>query len=257
MRVATWNVNSLRVRLDHLRAWLDSERPDIFCLQETKVVDADFPQDALGEAGYRALIVGQKTYNGVAMLLREGLEAGEMMTALPGAPDEQARFVAATVDGTRVINVYVPNGSEVGSDKFAYKLAWLARLRELVVAERARYDRLLVCGDFNIAPTDLDVYDPEAWTGKILCSSEERAAFGRLLEGGLVDLFRSRHEEEPGFSWWDYRQGAFRRDRGIRIDHLLVSPALAGACTGCHVDRAPRALERPSDHTPVVADFSG
>ena len=257
MRIASWNVNSLRVRLGQVTDWLAAERPAVLGLQETKVVDADFPFEALAGAGYRAHAVGQKTYNGVALLVRDDLEATGVATSLPDAPDGQARYVAATVAGTRVINVYVPNGSEVGSDKYAYKLAWLEALRDHVVQEIARHPRLLLCGDFNIAPADLDLYDAEGWRDQILCSDAERAALQRLLEGGLTDLYRSRDAETPGFSWWDYRQGAFRRDRGIRIDLLLASAALVADCVDCRVDRAPRGLERPSDHAPVVADFGG
>lgn len=257
MRVATWNVNSLRVRLEQVLAWLDGERPDLLCLQETKVVDTDFPSDALAAAGYRALYVGQKTYNGVALLVRDGLAAGDVLSALPGAPGDQARFVAATVGDLRVVNVYVPNGSEVGSDKYLYKLAWLDRLRERMEVELRAHARLLLCGDFNIAPADLDVHDPQAWYGRILCSDGERAAFRCLLDTGLVDLYRAAHPDAPGYSWWDYRQGAFRRDRGMRIDHLLGSPRLVAAGQACRVDRGPRGLERPSDHAPVVADLAG
>jgi exodeoxyribonuclease-3 len=255
VRVATWNVNSVRARLDHLRAWLAAEQPDVVCLQETKVVDADFPHAPLAEAGYHAEISGQKSYNGVAVLARAGLELGDPLRDLPGIDDPQRRYLAVTVDGVRVINVYVPNGSEVGSDKYAYKLAWLARLAEHLREECAAHPRLLLTGDFNIAPADVDVHDPDAWRDKVLCSVPERDAYRELEACGLVDLFRTLHPEEPGFSWWDYRMNAFRRDRGLRIDLLLVSAGLADVARTCRVDRTPRGWEKPSDHAPVVASF--
>jgi len=255
MRIATWNVNSLRVRLDHVRDWLASESPDVLCLQETKVVDADFPAAALDEVGYTALFSGQKTYNGVAVLVRHGLVLDDAETELTGEVDEPRRFLAVTVGGVRIVNVYVPNGSAVGSDKYAYKLAWLERLTLHLREALARYPRLLLCGDCNIAPADIDVHDPDAWRDDVLCSVPERAAFAALEGLGLSDLFRSREPDTVAFSWWDYRMGAFRRNRGLRIDHLLASAPLAAGCRGCRVDRTPRGWERPSDHAPVVADF--
>jgi exodeoxyribonuclease-3 len=255
VRIATWNVNSVRARLDHLRDWLAAEQPDLVCLQETKVVDADFPHEPFGEAGYRAEISGQKSYNGVAVLARAGLEITDPVRDLPGLEDPQRRFLAVTVEGVRVVNVYVPNGSEVGSDKYAYKLDWLAHLTGHLRAELAAHPRLLLTGDFNIAPADLDVHDPDAWRDKVLCSAPERTAFRELEALGLRDLFRALHPDEPGFSWWDYRMNAFRRDRGLRIDLLLVTDDLAACARACRVDRTPRGREKPSDHAPVVASF--
>ncbi len=255
MRIATWNVNSVRARLDHLLAWLAAERPDVVCLQETKVVDADFPHGPLAGAGYRAEFSGQKSYNGVAVLARGDLEPVDPVRELPGDDDPQRRYLAVTVGGVRVINVYVPNGSEVGSDKYAYKLAWLARLAAHVGVEAVAYPRLLLTGDFNIAPADLDVHDPELWRDRILCSGPERDAYRAIEAHGLVDLFRRLHPDDPGFSWWDYRMNAFRRDRGLRIDLVLVSEALASRARACRVDRTPRGWEKPSDHAPVVARF--
>ncbi len=255
MRVATWNVNSVRARLDHLCDWLAAEQPDLVCLQETKVVDADFPHEPLAAAGYRAEISGQKSYNGVAVLARSGVTLADPVRDLPGLDDPQRRYLAVTVDGVRVVNVYVPNGSEVGSDKYAYKLDWLACLAAHLRDEIAAHPRLLLTGDFNIAPADLDVHDPGAWAGKVLCSDAERGAFRDLEALGLRDLFRVLHPDAPGFSWWDYRMNAFRRDRGLRIDLLLVTEALQARARTCRVDRTPRGWEKPSDHAPVVASF--
>ena len=252
-KIATWNVNSLKVRLGHVLDWLAAERPDVLALQETKTVDENFPAREIEAAGYRAAFSGQKTYNGVAILsLAEG---EEIATDLPELDDPQRRILASTIEGIRVLNVYVPNGKEVGSDKYAYKLDWLEKLRGFVAAELSRHTRLVVLGDFNIAPEDRDVHDPEEWRGKVLCSDPERAALGTLLDLGLVDLFRLFDQEERLFSWWDYRRLAFRRNHGLRIDLLLGSKSLAEACTACRIDKEPRRLERPSDHTPVVAEF--
>jgi exodeoxyribonuclease-3 len=252
-KIATWNVNSLKVRLGHVLDWLAAEKPDVLALQETKTVDENFPVEQIEAAGYQAAFAGQKTYNGVATL---SLVPGEeIVTDLPGLEDPQRRILASTIDGVRVLDVYVPNGSEVGSEKYAYKLDWLEKLRGFVSAELSRHPRLVVLGDFNIAPEDRDVHDPEAWQGKILCSDPERAALGALLELGLSDLFRRFDQEERLFSWWDYRMMGFRRNHGLRIDLILGSKALAEACTSCRIDKEPRRLERPSDHTPVVAEF--
>lgn len=253
MKIATWNVNSLRVRLPQLLDWLAAARPDVAALQETKVSDDLFPRAEIEAAGYHTLFSGQKGYNGVALLSR--VPAADPLTDLPGLADPQRRVLAATVGGVRVVDLYVPNGQEVGSDKYAYKLEWLARLRDHLVAELARHPRLAVVGDFNIAPEDRDVHDPAAWAGRVICSEPERAAFRRLLALGLVDAFRLFEQPARSFSWWDYRQQGFRRNLGLRIDHLLLSPALAAACTGCTVDKGPRGLERPSDHAPVVAQL--
>lgn len=254
MRIATWNVNSLRVRLPQVVAWLAEAGPDLLGVQETKLQDADFPAAELAEAGYHALYSGQKTYNGVAILSRDpGLT--DVATEIPGFPDEQRRVLATTAGRVRFINLYVPNGAAVDSDKYRYKLAWLEALGEWLEAELARHPRLVVAGDFNIAPEDRDVHDPAAWSGEVLVSEPERAAFRRLTSLGLVDCFRRFDQPEAVFSWWDYRAAAFRHNRGLRIDHILASPELAAACSACSVDRTPRGWERPSDHAPVIADF--
>ncbi len=254
LKIATWNVNSLKVRLPQVLDWLAAQQPDVLALQETKTVDADFPRDAITAAGYHAVFAGQKTYNGVAVLSRAEPET-EVLTELPGLEDPQRRVLGVTLGELRVLDLYVPNGQEVGSDKYAYKLAWLDRLAACIEAQLAAHPKLVVLGDFNIAPDDRDVHDPEAWRDAILCSEPEREAFRRLLGLGLADSFRLFEQEPASFSWWDYRQGGFRRNLGLRIDHILVSPALARVCRGCTIDKVPRKLERPSDHAPVVAEF--
>lgn len=251
MKIATWNVNSLRVRLPHVLDWLERERPDVLALQETKTEDATFPAAELAGAGYRSVYSGQKTYNGVAVLARS--ELSDPVTDIAGLDDPQRRILAVTVADVRVVDLYVPNGSEVGSDKYAYKLDWLARVGEWLGSELARYPRLVVLGDFNIAPEDRDVYDPEAWRDKILCSVPERAAFRAWLDLGLRDAFRQFEQPEKSFSWWDYRMNGFKRNLGLRIDHILASGGME--CLSCRVDTAPRGWERPSDHAPVVAEF--
>ncbi|MCU0976706.1 MAG: exodeoxyribonuclease III [Steroidobacteraceae bacterium] len=253
MRIASWNVNSLRVRLPQLAEWTAAGPADVIGLQELKLPDEEFPREAVAELGFQAAWAGQKTYNGVALLSRAPLE--DVVAGIPGYDDPQRRVIAATVAGVRVIDVYVPNGQAVGSEKFAYKLDWMGRLRDYVAAELARHPRLALVGDFNVAPEDRDVHDPKAWEGSVHVSPEERAALGRLLEAGLVDTFRLFEQPPASFSWWDYRMGAFRRNHGLRIDLVLASKALAERCTGCSVDRGPRAWERPSDHAPVVASF--
>lgn len=253
MKIATWNVNSLKVRLPQVLDWLAAVKPDVLALQETKLEDAAFPFEALAAAGYQALANGQKTYNGVAILAREA--PADVRRDLPGFADAQKRLLAATVGGVRIICAYMPNGQAVGSDKYAYKLAWLAALRDWLRDELERQPRLALLGDFNIAPEDRDVHDPELWREQILCSTPERAAFRALLDLGLVDAFRLFEQPEKSFSWWDYRQLAFRRNHGLRIDHILLSSELAGRCRSCTIDKAPRKLERPSDHAPVIAEL--
>lgn len=254
MKVATWNVNSLRVRLPQVLEWLHAQSPDVLCLQETKVTDELFPADELRAAGYHAVFSGQKTYNGVAILSRE--PAREVLATLPGADGDQKRFIAATFDSVRVVCVYVPNGEAVSSDKYRYKLAWLERLRGYIEREVAVHPKLLLAGDYNIAPEERDVHDPKLWEGQVLFSEPERAAFRQLLATGLVDAFRLFPQEANSFSWWDYRMQAFRRNRGLRIDHILTSPVLSAECRACAIDTAPRRLERPSDHAPVVAQLA-
>lgn len=254
MKIATWNVNSLKVRLPHVTEWLESAKPDVLVLQEIKQVSDAFPSEALEELGYRGVANGQKTYNGVANIARH--ELLDPVTDIPGLDDEQRRVLATTVNGVRVVNLYVPNGQEVGSDKYSYKLGWLAALRDWLADEMKQHEKLVVLGDFNIAPDDRDVYDPEKWGDAILCSPAERAALGELTELGLTDVFRNFDQPDATFSWWDYRAAGFRRNAGLRIDLILASPALAEACTASYIDREPRTWERPSDHTPVIAEFS-
>lgn len=253
MKIATWNLNSLKVRLPQVLDWLAANQPDVLCLQETKLEDKAFPYAELAQAGYRAAHDGQKTYNGVALLARG--ELAEPQYGIPGFADEQKRVVAASVEGVRLVCTYVPNGQAVGSEKYEYKLRWLAALTAWLRDELRRYPRLALLGDFNIAPEDRDVHDPEAWRGQILCSEAERAAFRQLLELGLKDAFRLFEQPEKSYSWWDYRQMGFRRNHGLRIDHILLSLSLAASCRACRIDKAPRKLERPSDHAPVVAEL--
>jgi exodeoxyribonuclease-3 len=253
VKVATWNVNSLRVRLPQLQQWLQANPVDVIGLQELKQADADFPAAEVAALGLQAAWYGQKTYNGVAILAREPLE--EVDYGIPGFDDPQRRVIAATISGVRFINVYVPNGQAVGSDKYAYKLDWLARLTAYVSDQLARYPRLAIVGDYNIAPEDRDVHDPAKWEGSVHVSPAEREALGRLMQAGLVDTFRQFEQPPDTYSWWDYRMGAFRRNHGLRIDLVLASRELASSCIGCHVDRTPRTWERPSDHAPVMATF--
>lgn len=254
MKIAAWNVNSLKVRLPHLLDWLASQQPDALCLQETKLEDHNFPRAEIEAAGYQVAFSGQKTYNGVALLARSPIE--DVVCGNPHYADEQKRLIAGTVDGVRVICAYFPNGQAVGSDKYAYKLAWLADLQTWLKEELARYPELALCGDYNIAPEDRDVHDPKKWAGEILCSEPERAAFQGLLDLGLSDSFRRFEQPEKSFSWWDYRMLGFQKNQGLRIDHVLLSQPLAERCTAAGIDRAPRKLERPSDHAPVWADIT-
>ena len=253
MRIATWNVNSLNVRLPHVLAWLDEHHPDVLMLQETKLTDDRFPVEELRSAGYHAVFSGQKTYNGVAILSRE-VPAG-VVSRFPTVTDEQRRTIAATVAGVRMVNLYVVNGQAVGSEKYDYKLQWLRQLTEHLRSELREHEHTVVAGDFNIAPEDRDVHDPEEWSDSILCSGPERDALGTIAALGLTDTFRLFEQPERSFSWWDYRAAAFRRDRGLRIDLVLASSELAQRCTSCHIDRDARAKERPSDHAPVMAEF--
>lgn len=256
MKIATWNVNSLTVRLPRLLDWLPAVQPDVLCLQETKMEDARFPRAELASAGYAAYFTGQRTYNGVALLVREGQgEAVDIVTALPGFEDPQKRVIAATVGGVRVVNFYVPNGQSVDSDKYAYKLAWCAAATSYLAAEIAHHPHLVVAGDFNIAPEDRDVHDPALWAGQVLCTEPERAVFRNWIAVGLADSFRLFEQPPRTFSWWDYRQLAFPKNHGMRIDHILVSPPLAARCTECRVDRNARKGEKPSDHAPVIAQI--
>jgi exodeoxyribonuclease-3 len=253
MRIATWNVNSLRVRMEHLGRWLAENPVDAIALQELKLTDEQFPHAAFEAMGMEAACYGQKTYNGVAIAsLRP---PADVTTGVPGDPDPQRRVIAATLGPVRLVNVYVPNGQAVGSDKYAYKLAWLERLRAWLGSLLERHEYLLVAGDFNIAPEDRDVHDPAAWEGAVHVSAAEREALGRIAALGLTDLFRRFEQPKNAWSWWDYRMNAFRRDHGLRIDLMLASEALATRCSACTIDRAPRGWERPSDHAPVTATF--
>jgi len=253
MQIATWNVNSLRVRLDHLRQWLAANQVDAIALQELKLTDEQFPRDEIAALGYKTAHYGQKTYNGVAILARQ--QPADVVTGIPGDDDPQRRVIAATVGGIRLVNVYVPNGQAPDSDKYVYKLAWLERLSAYLATLLETHPKLLVVGDFNIAPEDRDVHDPAQWEGSVHVSAPERAALAKITSLGLVDLFRRFEQPPKTYSWWDYRMGAFRRNHGLRIDLMLASAALAGRCTACTIDRSTRALERPSDHAPVTAAF--
>ena len=253
MKLATWNVNSIKVRLPQLLEWLVATQPDVVCLQELKTEEAGFPRDALEQAGYTCAVHGQKTYNGVAILSR--LPLRDVVTGIPGFADDHRRVIAAGVGDLRVISVYCPNGQAVGSEKYAYKLRWFAALRDYLERELGAHPRLAVAGDFNVAPEDRDVHDPKAWEGQVLASEPERAAWRELLALGFKDSFRLFEQPDKTFSWWDYRMMAFRRNAGLRIDHVLLSEALARTCTAAYVDKAPRKLERPSDHAPVLAEL--
>jgi exodeoxyribonuclease-3 len=253
MKIATWNVNSLRVRMPHLKEWLAANPVDAIALQETKLPDPDFPKDDLQALGLHVAFSGQRTYNGVAILARSTL--ADVSAGIPGFEDDQKRVLAATIGGVRVVDVYVPNGQTVASDKYEYKLRWLEALRAYVDAEMRRHPRLVVLGDFNIAPEDRDVHDPKAWEGSVHVSPAERAALQTMQALGLKDCFRLFEQPEKLYSWWDYRMMAFRRNAGLRIDLILATGDLAAKCAECHIDKAPRKLERPSDHAPVVATF--
>jgi exodeoxyribonuclease-3 len=257
LKVASWNVNSLKVRLPHVLAWTDVARPDILALQETKLLDDRFPVSELAEAGYCSVFSGQPTYNGVAVLSRE--PASGIVTDIPDLDDPQRRILAATVPTSlgelRVVNLYVVNGSEVGSEKFSYKLHWLEKVTRWLAAEMKKQPNMVVLGDFNIAPEDRDVHDPELWREKILCSTQEREALRRIIDLGFSDTFRLFDQEDRIYSWWDYRMNAFRRKMGLRIDLVLASESMASRCTASYVDVEPRRQERPSDHAPVIAEF--
>lgn len=255
MKIATWNINSIRARKDRLLAWLEANRPDVVCLQEIKVIDDEFPAEELTALGYSAVVHGQKTYNGVAILARSA-PLDPAIGLADGVDDPQARLIAATVGELRVVNVYVPNGQSPGTDKYAYKLAWLARLRTWLDERCDPAQPLVLCGDFNVAPDDRDVHDPAAWEGKIMCSEPEREALRQVVRWGLVDSYRLHHDEGGKFTWWDYRRLAFPRGEGLRIDHLFVTAPLAARCASVEIDREARKGKLPSDHAPVVLELS-
>jgi len=259
MQLTTWNVNSLNVRLPHVLEWLAAHPVDVLCLQETKLTDDRFPVEALREAGYGATYAGQKTYNGVAILSRLDTvgEATDVVIGNPRFPDEQQRLISARFNGIRVVNGYFPNGQAPDSDKFTYKLAWLDALAQWLDEEKARYADLALVGDFNITRDDLDVHDPEAWRGQIHCTDAERSRLAALLDGGFVDIFRAFDPPPKSYSWWDYRQGAFRRNAGLRIDLILLTQSLAQRARSCSIDREARKREQPSDHAPVTVELDG
>jgi len=254
MKIATWNVNSLRVRLPHVLTWLADAKPDILALQELKMPTEKFPFDELRAAGYEAIVNGQKTYNGVAILHR-GMVPQNIMTEFPELQDPQRRVLAATFNHVRILNLYIPNGESVDSAKYQYKLNWLNHLKLFLANEIKQYSNIILLGDFNIAPQNTDVYDPVALAGKVLFSDPERAEFQNILQMGFQDCFRLQTQPEKIFSWWDYRLNSFKRNLGLRIDHILASVELAKHCKQCSIDKIPRGWERPTDHAPVVAEF--
>jgi exodeoxyribonuclease-3 len=254
MKIATWNVNSVLARLPHLARWLDAVQPDVLCMQETKCTDDKFPIDVLKEHGYGCVTFGQQSYNGVALLTR-----GECETVQRGYPGVEeashARLLATRVAGLEIVNVYIPNGQTVGSEKFNFKLEWMKRLRAFFETHYPKTAPVLLCGDFNVAPEDRDVHNPQLWQERIMCSAAERSALTEIKQWGFIDCFRQHHEEEGKYSWWDYRAGAFRRNHGLRIDHVWASQSLAGRNQNTWIDIEPRTWERPSDHAPVIAEF--
>jgi exodeoxyribonuclease-3 len=253
MKIATWNVNSLKVRLPDVLAWLKTAEPDILCLQEIKMLEENYPHEALEAAGYTSLVSGQKTYNGVATLTRK--KQSHPCFDFPDFEDPQRRILCSTLEDLRILNIYVPNGQSVGSDKYDYKLSWLDHLQAFIREELKQHERLIVLGDFNIAPEDQDVYDPITWEGAILCSEGERKALKAILDTGLQDTFRLFEQPKDAYSWWDFRTRAFSRNHGLRIDLILGSPAIVQNAKDSWIDVEPRTWERPSDHTPVILEF--
>ncbi len=255
MKIATWNVNSINIRMEHLLDWLKSTGTDVICLQETKSVDEKFPFEPIVEAGYKVEFMGEKSYNGVAIVSKHPIE--NVQKNFPDDPeDAPKRLIAATIKGVRIVNTYIPNGTELWTDKFTFKLDWLQRLRKYFDETCDLNSDVLLCGDFNVAPEELDVWNVKAWEGKLHFSKPERAAIHHVKQWGFVDVFRKINGDLQEFSWWNYRQGAYPRNHGLRIDHIWTSEIMANKCVGCWIDRAPRELERPSDHTPVVAEFN-
>jgi exodeoxyribonuclease-3 len=254
MKIATWNVNSLNVRLPQLAAWLKAVEPDVLCMQETKCVDESYPYQEIFDLGYHSAFYGQKSYNGVAIISKDAPE--DVVKGFPDdEEDSQKRLIAATVNGIRIVNTYIPNGSSLGSDKFEFKLDWIQRLRHFFDESYSVSEDVLLCGDFNVAPDALDVWNPPAWEGHIHFSKPERAAIYYIKQWGFVDVFRQLNGDVKEFSWWDYRAGALQRNHGLRIDHVWTSKALAEKCIACRIDKAPRLLEKPSDHAPVIAEL--
>lgn len=255
MKIATWNVNSINVRMPQLLSWLETAKPDVVCLQETKAVDANFPELDLKAAGYDSAFTGEKSYNGVAILSRLPIEEVQLNFPDDGI-DSPKRMIAATIDGIRIVNTYIPNGTELGSDKFAFKLDWLIRLRRYFDETCTPDTDVLLCGDFNVAPESVDVWNPAQWTGKLHFSKPERAAITFVRQWGFTDLFRKLNGDVREYSWWDYRAGAFQHNHGLRIDHIWTSENLTARGMSCCIDRSTRELEKPSDHAPVIAEFS-
>lgn len=253
-KIATWNVNSINVRLAQVLDWLSNEQADVLAIQETKSVNEKFPKEAFKEIGYHVSFSGQKTYNGVAIASKKELR--ELVTDIPQLVDEQRRIMAASYGSLRVVNIYVPNGQSLDSEKYTYKLNWLAKITQFIEHELKSHANLIVLGDFNIAPQDADVHDPKKWEGSVLVSQAEREAFEKLQQLGLSDCFRLFQHDDNIFSWWDYRRFGFKRNDGLRIDHILISEKIKHNCERCYIDLEPRRLERPSDHAPVVAEFS-
>jgi len=254
-KIASWNVNSLKVRLPHVELWLQKARPDVLVLQETKVTDENFPLDAIHAMGYEAVFSGQKTYNGVAILAKKEHLIEDVVIDLPTIKDPQRRTIAATINGVRILDLYVVNGSEVGSEKFEYKLDWMEKVTQWIAQESEKHQKFVILGDFNIAPDDRDVHNPKAWHERILCSTPERNALQKIKDIGFADTFRLFEQEPETYSWWDYRSGGFNKNMGLRIDLILASLPLAEQCTASYVDSEPRGWERPSDHAPVIAEF--
>lgn len=256
MKIATWNVNSINVRLEHVLKWLEKTGADVLCLQETKCVDEKFPFEEIAAAGYKTAFTGEKSYNGVAILSKHDLRDVQK-NFHDDALDAPKRLIAATVKGIRIVNTYIPNGTELWTDKFTFKLDWLQRLRKMFDETCDRSGDVLFCGDFNVAPEEPDVWNVRAWEGKLHFSKPERAAIHHVKQWGFVDVFRQMNGDAREFSWWNYREGAFQRNHGLRIDHIWTSRSLAEKCVACLIDKEPRGWERPSDHTPVVAEFEG
>lgn len=253
MKIATWNVNSIKVRLPQVLQWLSEHQPDILALQETKTIDENFPKAEIAAVGYQVIASGQKAYNGVAILSKKNY--AEILTDIPQLEDPQRRILATTIEDVRIINLYVPNGESTISEKYTYKLNWLNKIHAFIQDQQKHYKKLVILGDFNIAPEDQDVHDPQFWQGRVLCSDPERNAFGQFLNLGLKDSFRLFEQAPASFSWWDYRAAAFNRNLGLRIDHILISTDLAKTCNHCSIDKNPRKHQQPSDHAPVIAIF--
>ncbi len=253
MKIASWNVNGIRARIEHVTAWIKSNQPDVLALQETKVMDDMFPFEAFTSLGYEAMIYGQKSYNGVALLSKKSPK--ECTRGIDDFVDEQTRVISGIYEGVKIIDVYIPNGQSVGSEKFEYKMTWLTNLHRYLEASIKRNEQIVVLGDFNIAPQDIDVHDPIEWKGKVLCSDEEREWLHKIEKIGFVDSFRLFNQDEGLFSWWDYRMASYRRKMGMRIDLILISEALRKNCIKSYIDETPRALEKPSDHTPVLIEL--